>query len=107
MVLGEKLKRLIKTKHKTIGLFAEKIGMNYSQVSQYLNGRQLSIEFIYKIIEEFPEADLNWLLRDNIDHTNAIVSESHPEYKIVRNPDQIIDTINVLLGELRSQLPQK
>lgn len=105
-MVGEKLKQLIKTKHKTIGAFADKIGMNYSQVSQYLNGRQLSIEFIYKIIDEFPEADLNWLLRDNVDHIN-IVSDTNPEYKIARNPVQIIDTINVLLGELRSQLPQK
>ena len=65
MVFEDKLKQLIKSKYDRLGDLAEKFDMNYSQLSQYVNGKKVSIDFLNKIIQEFPEADLNWLLRND------------------------------------------
>lgn len=104
MVFEEKLKQLIKTKYKKLSDLAEKFDMNYTQLSQYVNGRKVSIDFLTKIIEEFPEADLNWLLRD--DNSNAgAVNETPVRYKTVMTNEQIIEKMEYLLKDLKKQLP--
>ncbi|WP_242094853.1 helix-turn-helix domain-containing protein [Aestuariivivens sediminicola] len=105
MVFEDKLKQLIKSKYDRLGDLAEKFDMNYSQLSQYVNGKKVSIDFLNKIIQEFPEVDLNWLLRD--DHViKDGVNERPLQYKTVLNNEQIIDKIEKLLQELKNQLPK-
>lgn len=104
MEFEEKLKQLIKTKYNRIGDLAEKFDMNYSQLSQYLNGKKVSIEFLNKIIKEFPETDLNWLLRDEYDNR---VEEGVEVYKVPLNQDQIIVKMESLLVDLKEQLAEK
>ncbi len=106
MLFGEKLKNLIKTKYRTVGECAEKLEINYSQLSQYLNGRSISQEHLSKIINDFPNTDLNWLLRDDFIEQNTI-NESPVLYKRLRNNTEIINKIETLLGDLKEQLPQK
>ena len=106
MVFEDKLKQLIKSKYDRLGDLAEKFDMNYSQLSQYVNGKKVSIDFLNKIIQEFPEVDLNWLLRD--DHViKDGVNERPLQYKTVLNNEQIIDKIEKLLQELKNQLPRR
>lgn len=103
MKFEDKLRQLIKTKYNRLSDLAEKFDMNYSQLSQYINGKKVSLEFLTKIIEEFPEADLNWLLRDDYIVDDSV--QEHPEsYKAVLNNEQIINKIEVLLKDLKSQL---
>ncbi|TGV00517.1 helix-turn-helix domain-containing protein [Flavivirga rizhaonensis] len=102
MVFEEKLKQLIKSKYDKLSDLAEKFGMNYSQLSQYVNGKKVSIDFLNKIIQEFPEADLNWLLRNN-----DILNESRPPYKVPLTNNQIIDKIEVLLADLKDQIEEE
>ncbi len=104
MEFEEKLKQLIKTKYNRLGDLAEKFDMNYSQLSQYLNGKKVSIEFLNKIIKEFPETDLNWLLRDEYDNR---VEEGIEVYKVPLNQDQIIAKMETLLVDLKEQLAEK
>ncbi|MEC3906848.1 helix-turn-helix transcriptional regulator [Tamlana sp. 2201CG12-4] len=104
MEFEEKLKQLIKSKYSKLGDLAKKLDMNYSQLSQYVNGKKVSIDFLHKIIQEFPEADLNWLLRDD---PEDVVNEGEPRYKPVLNNTQIISKIEVLLDDLKNQMPQK
>ncbi|WP_242085478.1 helix-turn-helix domain-containing protein [Aestuariivivens sediminis] len=106
MVFEEKLKQLIKSKYNRLGDLAVKFDMNYSQLSQYVNGKKISIDFLKKIIQEFPEVDLNWLLRDDDQWTERAVNEFSEEYKTVMNNEQIIVKMERLLQELKNQLPE-
>lgn len=106
MVFEEKLKQLIKSKYKRLSDLAEKFDMNYSQLSQYVNGKKISIDFLTKIIQEFPDADLNWLLRDDSLKKDG-VNETSGEYKTIMNNEQIIEKIEHLLKDLKNQLPEQ
>ena len=106
MEFEDKLKQLIKSKYNKLGDLAEKFDMNYTQLSQYINGKKISIEFLTKIINEFPETDLNWLLRDD-SAKDGLVEEHIEVYKATLNNEQIIDKIEVLLSDLKNQLEQK
>lgn len=109
MTLGDKFRRLIISKYPSISAFADKIEMNYSQVSNFVNDKvKPSIGFLNIMIREFPEADLNWLLREEEESVVNFVSD-HPE-KYSRPPlnsVEKIDQIKVLLEEIRLELPQK
>lgn len=105
MKFEDKLRQLIKTKYNKLSDLAEKFDMNYSQLSQYVNGKKVSIDFLTKIMYEFPEADLNWLLRDN--DLDKGVQEEPERYKTILNNEQIINKIELLLQDLKSQLPDK
>ena len=43
MEFEDKLKQLIKSKYNRLGDLAEKFDMNYTQLSQYLNGKKISV----------------------------------------------------------------
>lgn len=103
MEFKEKLKRLIKTKYSKLGDLAEKFNMNYTQLSQYVNGKKISIDFLNKVIKEFPEADLNWLLRDDYVDKNG-VQEDEETYKSTLTKKQIVDKIERLVIDLKDKL---
>ncbi|GAB1857481.1 hypothetical protein MHTCC0001_23170 [Flavobacteriaceae bacterium MHTCC 0001] len=104
MKFEDKLRQVIKTKYSKLGDLADKFDMNYSQLSQYLNGKKISIEFLLKVIKEFPEVDLNWLLREK-EITADSVQEANEPYKAILNNEQIIKKIEALLNDLKNQLP--
>ena len=98
MVFEEKLKRLIKTKYSKLSDLADKFDMNYTQLSQYVNGKKISIDFLTKIIQEFPDVDLNWLLRND-----NILREGVEPYKRALTDKQIIDKIEELWVEFKDK----
>ncbi|OBQ56066.1 helix-turn-helix transcriptional regulator [Tamlana sp. s12] len=104
---GTKLKPIIKHKHKTISAFAEKNGINYTQVSQYLNNRTPSMEFLEIVMREFPEIDLNWLLREDNAHSFFLLNEPDEKYEIQMSNEDIVIKIEKLLDVLKSNLSQK
>ncbi|MCL6294083.1 helix-turn-helix domain-containing protein [Jejuia spongiicola] len=106
MSFEDKLRQLVKTKYNKLSDLAEKFDMNYSQLSQYINGKKVSLDFLNKIIEEFPEADLNWLLRDDNINDNRVQEQSE-SYKAVLNNEQIINKIEVLLDDLKNQIAKE
>lgn len=106
MEFGDKLKQLIKSKYNRLGDLADKFEMNYTQLSQYVNGKKVSIEFLTKIIHEFPEVDLNWLLREDTVLDDS-VQENGGHYKKVLNKEQIIEEIEGLLKDLKYQIEEK
>lgn len=101
MDFEEKLKQLIKTKYSKLSDLAIKFDMNYTQLSQYVNGKKISIDFLAKIIQEFPDTDLNWLLRND-----DILHEGVESYKRALTDKQIIDKIEVLLADLKDQIKE-
>lgn len=104
MEFEDKLKQLIKSKYSKLSDLAEKFEMNYTQLSQYVNGKKVSIEFLAKIIKEFPDADLNWLLRNDYNKEKNRAEEPNEPYRVILNNEQIIEKIESLLSDLKNQI---
>lgn len=61
----EKLEKILQYYGLTASGFADRVGVQRSSLSHLLSGRNKpSLDFILKIIEAFPEVDLNWILLD-------------------------------------------
>ncbi len=62
-IMIERLQKIIKDKNMTASQFAEALGIQRSGLSHILSGRnQPSLDFIKKLIAQFPDVDLYWLL---------------------------------------------
>ncbi|MDP3313251.1 helix-turn-helix transcriptional regulator [Lutibacter sp.] len=60
-----KLNKIIDYYQLTAATFADKIGVPRSSISHILSGRNKpSLDFVLKIMNEFPEVDFNWLILD-------------------------------------------
>jgi len=63
MELKERIATIIKVNNHTASSFADLIGIQRSSVSHILNGRNNpSLDFIQKVIENFPRVDPGWLI---------------------------------------------
>lgn len=63
MDLTDRFRYIMKINQLTASAFADKIGVQRSSVSHVLSGRNKpSLEFIQKILENFPRVDANWLV---------------------------------------------
>lgn len=59
----KRLKKIIEYYELSSSGFADKIGVQRSSISHLLSGRNKpSLDFILKILKEFPEVELYWLL---------------------------------------------
>lgn len=107
MEIGDKLRAVLEKHGYSVKAYSEKTGINYSQLSQYLNnGRNPSIEFLDRFIKEFPHVDLNWLLRDS-ESAESFVMEHEEKYVTPVTNTDIIERMEYLLGNLKSNLSQK
>lgn len=63
MELKDRISTVIQVNQHTASSFADLLGVPRSRISHILNGRNKpSIDFIQKIIENFPRVDPGWLL---------------------------------------------
>jgi transcriptional regulator with XRE-family HTH domain len=59
----DKIEKILNYYKLSASQFAEKIGVQRSSLSHLLSGRNKpSLDFVIKIVEEFPEVDLYWFL---------------------------------------------
>jgi transcriptional regulator with XRE-family HTH domain len=59
----ERLEKVIQFHGLTASQFADRIGVQRSGISHLLTGRNKpSLEFVMKVVTEFPEVNLYWLL---------------------------------------------
>lgn len=64
MTLIDRIKYLMKLNDLSASAFAEKIGVQRSSISHILSGRNKpSLEFIEKILTQFPNVNADWLLQ--------------------------------------------
>ena len=80
----ERLEHLLEYYQISASNFADKIGVQRSSISHLLSARNKpSLEFVLKVVKNFPEVNLYWLLNGkgtfpsdnpNIDNTNSAVS---------------------------------
>ncbi len=60
---AKRLEKVIDFYGETASSFSEKIGVQRSSISHILSGRNKpSLDFVLKVLSEFPEVELYWLL---------------------------------------------
>jgi transcriptional regulator with XRE-family HTH domain len=77
MNITERIATIIKVNQLSAATFADKLGVQRSNVSHLLNGRNKpSMDFIEKVLEHFPRVDAGWLLTGK---STQIVGEQHAQ----------------------------
>ncbi len=73
---AKRLEKVIEFYSETASSFAEKIGVQRSSISHILSGRNKpSLDFVLKVLSEFPEVELYWLLNGKGSFPSAPLSE--------------------------------
>ena len=73
---AKRLEKVIEFYSETASSFAEKIGVQRSSISHILSGRNKpSLDFVLKVLSEFPEVELYWLLNGKGSFPSAPSSE--------------------------------
>lgn len=107
MGFGSRVSELLKNRGIKQNKFAEDIQEDPVSVNRYLKeSRTPKVEFINKVVEYFPEVDLNWLFRGHgpsLDTLNEVPSA----YEAPRTPQTLIENIEENLKELKAKLSQK
>lgn len=102
MFQGKLIKDLLKKQGISITNFSEEIGENRSLVTSYLNCRiQPSIKFLYKVINYFPNLDLNQLFKV----PTKSINEETTTY--AKSTNTLIDEIEIRLKEIKKQANSK
>tara|TARA_R110000850_G_scaffold218852_1_gene344380 strand:+ start:8255 stop:8557 length:303 start_codon:yes stop_codon:yes gene_type:complete len=89
MSVGSKIKKHLKGKGITIKKFAEDIDENRSMVTNYLNDKtKPSVKFLYKVIDYFPELDLNYLFREPVEFQEKGSVYGAPTEKLIKEIEE-------------------
>lgn len=79
MTLVERIQTIMVTNKLTPAAFADRIGVQRSSVSHVLNGRNKpSLDFIEKILLEFPKVSATWLITGKEERTSVKPSPVPP-----------------------------
>ena len=63
MLIQERVKLIIKANGATPSSFADRLGLNRSNLSHILSGRNKpSLDFLAKVIENYPRVNASWLI---------------------------------------------
>lgn len=90
MEISQRIKMIIESHRLTAGAFADKIGVQRSNVSHVLSGRNKpSFEFLEKIVLAFPRVSADWLLtgRQAIESERAVPASPVELVKKVENKE--------------------
>ena len=85
--------------------FSEKIDFNRSTISHLLSGRNKpSLEFVMKVLNQFPEVGLYWLLNGTGNFPST--SSSEKEYKIPKSAFQQIDDDSGRISDKKKKISE-
>jgi transcriptional regulator with XRE-family HTH domain len=66
MSIPQRIQQILQQHHITPSIFADKIGVQRSNVSHVLSGRSKpGLDFLEKILNTFPDIDAHWLITGN------------------------------------------
>jgi transcriptional regulator with XRE-family HTH domain len=100
MAIQERLKMVIKMHNLSASSFADTIGVQRSNVSHILGGRNKpSIDFLEKTLTHFPRVNAMWLITGKTQETNHTAPE--------RKETTLVDTDLKVEKENNVQNPQK
>jgi plasmid maintenance system antidote protein VapI len=98
----KRLEKVLEYYNLSATAFAEKIDFNRSTISHLLSGRNKpSLEFVLKLLKEFPEVEMNWLLfgKGNFPSTSENLTEKvthkRKQSNISANPVDLFSETNL------------
>lgn len=93
MSIQERIQLILKMHAITPSVFADKLGVQRSNISHILSGRSKpSFDFLQKVILNYPRVNANWLLTGEMkDKIVSTVDEIHSLEKI--NEEKIVKII--------------
>ncbi|NQX97734.1 MAG: helix-turn-helix transcriptional regulator [Flavobacteriales bacterium] len=87
MNLTDRFKYLMKLNNLSASAFAEKIGVQPSSISHILSERNKpSLEFIQKILIQFPNVSADWLITGNTKTNDSSIQTAPIEKKETSTP---------------------
>jgi len=76
MTIQERLQVVLKMHNLTASAFADKIGVQRSNMSHVLSGRNKpSLDFLEKTLQHFPKVNAKWLVCGQVDTEEQIIPE--------------------------------
>lgn len=89
MLIQERLQLVLKMHNLTPSAFADKIGVQRSNISHVLSGRNKpSLDFLEKILLNFPRVNAHWLI------TGEVVEGKQEQLKTVQTEQNTLDLKN-------------
>ena len=101
MDFHEKLREYFINKGVSNKEISSKIGFSETMVGRYLRKNKPNYEFINALVREFPDIDLNYLFKDELENT---LNEQNQNYQ--KSPITLIDEIEIKLHSLKVNLTQ-
>lgn len=94
MEIGARIKMIIESHRLTAGAFADRIGVQRSNVSHVLSGRNKpSYEFLEKVLLAFPKVSAAWLITGKQEQSDTIsVSQDLAKQK-QNQPGSVRETV--------------
>lgn len=87
MLIDERIQMVIKMHNLTPSSFADKIGVQRSNVSHVLSGRSKpGLDFLEKILTGFPRVNAHWLITGEVSDSSSV---SYGELSQVKNESLI------------------
>ena len=90
MDISNRIQELIRKNQLNAAKFADRIGVQRSNLSHVLTGRNKpGIDFIEKVLIAFPNIDANWLISGNKQRRAEDSNVNRPEESNVKSEDSI------------------
>lgn len=88
---------------------AVKVGYSQSLFSQYLNSRDVNLEFINKLIGAYPEIDLNYVFKGESEASKAgLLISAEPETPYLsQKAEELLDNMEAIIKEMRAEVTRK
>jgi transcriptional regulator with XRE-family HTH domain len=92
MLIQERLQLILKMHNLTPSAFADKLGVQRSNVSHVISGRNKpSLDFLEKIILNFPRVNAHWLLTGEMSTTQEMKLESKKDEQNIKEKETALD----------------
>lgn len=107
---GNKIKVLVEAYGKEKGYpeksymakFCEDYDLNYNQWNAYSRGAQvIGTKIVQRLMEIFPDVDLNWLLRENTDEILTDMVKEPAEVYLKSSEKQIMDKLELIHQDIK------
>ncbi len=106
MEILDRIKMVMKMNQLNAASFADRIGVQRSNVSHVLTGRNKpSLDFIEKMLIQFPKVNASWLISGQIQQTD-VINPAKEDESLVTNVNSRINTnvnreVNLKVSEKR------
>lgn len=113
MTFKEKIKQIMDIKGINNRDLANKIGVDESLISRWINKDEPSFGFINHLVKLYPDVDLNFLMKNEVEgktykplFEENVVYDDHSGYKNLKSNHELVEEIEQRLAQLKKNLAQ-